>query len=281
MSAIAEDQPEAVATPEIRTDEPAVRKSRPVDTGLRLATCGFALSLLGLVYLFVRPLFLSPAAPVVYIASAGESQAAESTSDVAIDARIALEPLALDAEAGLVPLSAAVAARGPRYDDPLLDRYRDPAGTGDAASAEIPRAKRWQVSYADGINEVAYAQQLDFLGIELGALMGEGKIAYASAFADPKPKTREGAVSAEQRLYMSWNRGDLLEADRTLLARAGVDAADRIVLHFYSDETLEKLAKLEESHAGREPVAIAWTRFGVRPAGDSFEIYVIEQRSRE
>ena len=67
------------------------------------------------------------------------------------------------------------------------------------------------------------------------------------------------------------------QADRDLLARAGIDVGDSLVLKFLPPEVEKQLIGLEESYAGAEAKRIRKTRFGVRADGAGFTFFVLEQ----
>jgi hypothetical protein len=155
-----------------------------------------------------------------------------------------------------------------------------PEGEGDNI---IPRWERWEVRYiSNSVN--AYAQQLDFFKIELGAAGGKPNIDYAVNFTKGKPDTRQGSTKEEKRLYMTWKSGTLKQFDEQLLGRAGIGTAGRMVMQFYPEETEDRLAWIEMENAKKlgHPNVKEFLRtiFGVRPAGRSYEFYVIEQRFR-
>lgn len=70
------------------------------------------------------------------------------------------------------------------------------------------------------------------------------------------------------------------QADRDLLTRAGVDFGEHLILKFLPRETEVQLVTLERSYRGTDPKKMGKTRFGVRPVGDGFEFYVLEQTLR-
>ena len=148
-------------------------------------------------------------------------------------------------------------------------------------SDEIPRAQRWQLFFADGGTETSYTQEMDFFKVELGVLTGEGNIEYLSGLSLKAPKRRTANSQEEQRLYMSWFRGNHAETDRNLLSAAGIESMGKIILHFIPPETEELLAQAESAFKNREPGEIQLTRFGVRPSPAGFEFYVLEQVPRE
>jgi hypothetical protein len=155
-----------------------------------------------------------------------------------------------------------------------------PEGEGDDI---IPRWERWEVRYiSNSVN--AYAQQLDFFKIELGAAGGKPNIDYAANFTKGRPDTRQGTTKEEKRLYMTWKSGTLKQFDEQLLGRAGISTAGRMVMQFYSEETEDRLAWIEMENAKKlgHPNVKEFLRtiFGVRAAGRGFEFHVIEQRFR-
>lgn len=156
---------------------------------------------------------------------------------------------------------------------------RGPGGEGDADV--IPRRERWEIRY-DCETREAYADQLEFFGIELGAF-GGGKptVEYASNLTAAKPDGRTGTPASEERLYMVWQGGPLLRAARELLSAAGIEVRGRILVQFLPPEVEQMLARVERAHAGdREVTEIRKTVFGVRRGGEGYEFYVIDQTFR-
>ena len=156
---------------------------------------------------------------------------------------------------------------------------RGPGGEGNADV--IPRWERWETRYESSSLE-AYTQQLDFFGIELAAT-GGGKplIEYASNLSQSQPSRRTGQPGKEDRLYMLWRSGPLQRADRELLTAAGIDVRGRILVQFYPRPVEQMLAQLERAHTpNREVTEIRKTVFGVRPSGQKYEFYVIDQEFR-
>lgn len=154
-----------------------------------------------------------------------------------------------------------------------------PGGDGDADI--IPRWERWVIKYASDSTE-AYARQLDFFGIELGAVGGSAggqNVDYASAFSTGSPRRRSGPADQEKRLYMTWRSGDLARADVELLTAAGVRAQGRITMQLYPKEVEDQLAVLENQRSGgRDVRGVLKTIFGVRAvAGGRYEYYVTDQ----
>lgn len=183
-----------------------------------------------------------------------------------------------DGDGALGAASRALANRGGVFDDPaLVVKPPEVAAETVPEGREIARSERWQIFFAEGLTEQAYAEQLDFFGIELGVLAGEGQIEYAFNLSQKTSGKRTGPADQEKRLYMSWTRGNFTEADRNLLAKSGIESQGKIVLHFYSESTENRLASLEEKFEKRKPGEILRTRFGARPSAEGFSFYVLEQ----
>jgi hypothetical protein len=144
-----------------------------------------------------------------------------------------------------------------------------------------PPARHWEVLFGKGTLD-DYARQLDFFKIELGVLQPGNKIVYARNLAKPRPDTREVAnpVAAENRYYLTWRNDEMQQADRDLLAKAGIDPGERLILKFLPAEVEQRLAALEASRAGTEVKRIQRTRFGVRAEGGGFAFFVLEQSLR-
>jgi hypothetical protein len=157
-------------------------------------------------------------------------------------------------------------------------RPSGPLGEGDDI---IPRGERWEIRYNSN-NLTAYAQQLDYFRIELGAVGGgEKQVDYAWNLQKSQPEVRQGPGDAEKRLYMLWTTGALKRFDQQLLRAAGVKTTGRIVVQFYPKPVEDVLARIEMEHASRNGKTsvkqIKQTVFGVRRQGAGFEYYVVSQ----
>lgn len=155
-----------------------------------------------------------------------------------------------------------------------------PEGEGDDI---IPRWERWEIRWiSTGIP--AYARQLDYFGIELGAAGGSPMMDYASNLSAGSPKKRQGISKDEKRLFMTWKGGTLQQFDKTLLSRAGIGTNGRIMFQFYPEEVEDRLAWIEKVNADKEGHTSVKeylkTIFGVRAKGREYEFYVAEQRFR-
>ena len=142
------------------------------------------------------------------------------------------------------------------------------------------RPCRWEVLFAEGHNLDTYAQQLDFFKIELGVLMPDNQVIYAYNLSKPKPDSRTGPASTEGRYYLTWQRGGLVKADRELLAKAGIEHRNRLILKFLTKKVEADLLKLEKRKAGDKADHVRTTRFGIQPDGDGFKFYVEKQTYR-
>ncbi len=150
-----------------------------------------------------------------------------------------------------------------------------------ARPAVVPPEDRWEIEFDPGLTIGDYAKQLDALGVELAVVVDDDTLEYATKLVDSKPKSRRGARADESRLYLTWSRGDLVAADRVLLANAGIDAADRVVLHFLPEATHDRFLRLERQFAKRPLEKIAKTVFGLGRTFRGYELYVKRQQERK
>ncbi len=158
------------------------------------------------------------------------------------------------------------------------------SGTGKRAlglgpgEGGIPREQRWFIRFADGGSLDAYAKQLAFFGIELGALRLSGKLDYISDVAAKKPKVRSATSGkGENRLYMTWRGGNRRTSDIKLFERAGSYVGQALILHFYPPKTEALLAHSEHAYKNRDAQEIRRTYFTVRPGGDGYLFVVTKQ----
>jgi hypothetical protein len=156
-----------------------------------------------------------------------------------------------------------------------------PLGLGGGTRGGVRRGERWLIEYDEGGSLDDYARQLDFFQVELGALAGSD-VSYAAQLAQPTPASRTGKTGDEDRLFFSWRKGSLQEADRQLLAKAGVDTNGKIIVQFFPQNTEDLLATIERQYMqqrapGRDIRTVRRTRFGVRTAGPGYEFHVKEQ----
>jgi hypothetical protein len=155
---------------------------------------------------------------------------------------------------------------------------RGPGPGGKGTATQLPD---WEVRFNATTIDL-YAAQLDFFGIELGAIGGGKKtVDYASKLAQPNPVTRSAPGDAEKRRYLVWRKGPLAAADKSLLQKAKVDTTGRIILQFLPEPVELQMRTLEAEHAkGKKLNEIRRTVFGVKGNGAQYEFFVAEQDYR-
>jgi hypothetical protein len=159
----------------------------------------------------------------------------------------------------------------------MLERAVSGTGTGKGGGGTGRGRKgvrrKWELRFTEGNTLETYAQQLDFFGIELGILRPGNKVLYVSGLSRARPLTREGPRDAEKRYRFTWTQGSLEEADRLLLAKAGVDVGRNMIFKFVPGPLYQKLAAMEQEASGGQKVRSVL--FGVRSAGGGYEFYVM------
>jgi len=143
----------------------------------------------------------------------------------------------------------------------------------------LPREQRWFVKFGERASLDEYAKQLDFFGIELGALLPDGRLAYMKNMLNPVPEVRYiNSGSDEARLYMTWQGGERRAADTQLFAKANVNVrGDTLIFHFYPKETENTLARLELEFRNRTVRQIRRTYYIVVPDGPGYKFEVFRQ----
>jgi hypothetical protein len=152
---------------------------------------------------------------------------------------------------------------------------RRPLGEGPGSGGGVARELRWFVSFASESSLSAYTKQLDYFGIELGALLRDGRLVYLSNLSTNPTARTVNSGKSEQRLYFKWQGGERRQADLQLFQRVGVDASRGVILHFYPEKTENLLATLEFNYAKRPAKDIRRTYFVVKPqegGGYSFQV---------
>lgn len=159
-----------------------------------------------------------------------------------------------------------------------------PLGSGGPGRGGAKREQGWFVEFADKGDLDSYAAQLDFFGIELGAMYPEeNRLVYLSNLSNARPDSREVKTGDdEKRLFMSWQDGsqERRAADIALFKKAGIDADAGVVMHFYPSETEQMLATKEFEYGNKESKEIRRTYFQVRKAGSGYEFIVTRQQLR-
>lgn len=156
-----------------------------------------------------------------------------------------------------------------------------PMGEGDDI---IPRFERWKLKFA-AKNLNGYAEQLDYYQIELAAIGGDIQGVDYAANLSKAPQTRRGDSKSEDRLYFMWTTsGPLMQYDRQLLQKAGVQLTSRQMLKFIPKNLENMLAAIEldfaKSKGHNSITEVAQTIFESRPAEGAYRFEVIDQKYR-
>lgn len=175
---------------------------------------------------------------------------------------------------------SAVTTQGTGQGD---SRPPGPMGEGEDI---IPRYDRWRLKFAAN-SMAAYATQLDFYGIELGAIGGSPGVDYASNLSGGARKRHNPDTQQEKRLYFRFTSNSPLQRwDRSLLSKARVNVGGgRFIMKFIPQNLENQLAQTEKTHyeaAGYKSVSyVKKTVFESRPAGNGFEFVIVEQTYRK
>lgn len=188
----------------------------------------------------------------------------------------------------LATIAEAVTAKEALIQQPITGNQtgaekQGPVGDDRLSRNGPPRRgtpRHWEVTFFDGNTTETYARQLDFFKIELGVLLPKNLVQYASNLSHSKPQRRTGPADQEQRYYLTWQKGQLRQADLELLEKAGIQAGTRPILKFLPPELEGELVRLEQQRAGESGKRIRATYFAIRPKGRSYEFYVRDQTYR-
>jgi len=154
---------------------------------------------------------------------------------------------------------------------------RRPFGSGGGQGG-IPNEQRWFIRYADQTSIEEYAKQLDFFGIELGALLPNGQLVIISGVSGTPKKEIKTSGKGETRLYMTWQGGNRKEADEKLFQKAGVNIQNAITMfHFYPKKTETLLLTQEFNYAKKKASEIRRTYFVVTKQGSGYTFVVTRQ----
>ncbi len=183
---------------------------------------------------------------------------------------------------GVMEYSETATAQAPQqflFDAESKGRKGSATGTGrrglgfGPGKRGFPRDQRWFISFSDRTPLAEYARQLDFFGIELGAVFADRMVFLSQLSGETKMRTVDTG-KGENRLYMNWQGGSRRVADLELFSKAGIAAENALVLHFYPAATEAMLAKLERESSERPSDQIKRTYFLVKqvPEGYAFEV---------
>jgi hypothetical protein len=261
-----------------------------------LCILGFITLMMFMIWLSTRMFWLSPAVPVKVLEdvggggsgesfAGGERQLEEPSPE---EVREVTEPSVVESLQAISSVVTAEAVELEALEGSSSVGRGQGEGTGDGrgkgpggpgTSDGIPAYDRWEIRMSAG-NLDEYARQLDFFQVELGvAGGGNPNVEYASKLATATPRVRQGAPKDEKRLRFLHRSGELRQADRQLVAKAGINVAGRVVFQFYPQETyLQLLTKEHERMGSRRIKDVLRTVFGVRNAGGRYEFYVIDQQ---
>lgn len=142
----------------------------------------------------------------------------------------------------------------------------------------LPREQRWYIRFSEEGSVNEYARQLDYFGIEMGALLPGGSLVLISNVSNDTPTKRTlTSGKGENRLYMTWQGGSRKSVDGELFQKAGVNISRAVIFHFYSREAEQKLARLEREYRDRDVKEIRRTYFVVHRVGREYEFAVTRQ----
>lgn len=152
-------------------------------------------------------------------------------------------------------------------------RRRLGSGSGNA----VPNEERWYIKYSDKASVDEYAKQLDFFGIEMGALLPSGQLVLMTGMSGSPKKTVKSSGKGESRLYMTWQAGNRKAADETLFKKIGVDVSNAILFHFYPKKTEQMLLQLEFDYKKKKASEIRRTYFVAAKKGSGYQFVVTKQ----
>lgn len=258
-----------------------------------LAICLAVLCLVLMVVLF-RPFnsFQTHLVPVTWDEESGEDLqpegAAEDYREPGVqDLADVHEPQLADSIAAISTAVSTVQALHEQYEGNAAEMGtgfgpgdRREKGLNTGSQADRPH-ERWQIRYSSVSREL-YAKQLNFFGIELGAVSrATPTIRYVTELTADRPTRREGRKSLEERIFFSHRNDQMREWDKSLLVDAGESddelESEFILVHFYPGAIREQLLEIEKAEIGDQAVGdIKRTTFGVKQTERGFEYYIIE-----
>lgn len=263
-----------------------------------VASLAVGIGVLAMMWACSRPVRFESDAPIVTFAllPGGENGAVDETLLVETDEELSQDPsISNDQQESeiqeVISELVNVSEQATRLAQPATSSDNKDQGSGSAVgdgskSLAGPRGphvgpnpgERWYINIGENGSVDEYARQLDFFGIRLGALV-PGTLRLLSRMSDVSPalETKTDARGLENTLYFNWKGGSRRDADVALFKRAGYDAREARILHFYPAATEQMLAKLETDFRNRKASEIRRTYFVVRPNGDGFKFVVTRQ----
>lgn len=185
-----------------------------------------------------------------------------------------------------VDVSTVLAAQQGYTGDRQNEGRSEQRTAGDDNQADIiPAFERWELLFAAASRQ-AYAQQLDFYKMELGAFGGGMPgLDYASDLSTIPQRRHEPKPSLEQRLYFSWRMATPLAGyEQQLLRAAKISVNGREIVKFVPQKLEKRLQTIELEYAqtkGFQTVqSIAKTVFESQSTRDGYQFRVIRQRYR-
>ena len=291
--------------PELHDHEAGGLKVSTYDkaTGFLIATLilvGGTVLLLFIVWLTTRITFRQMALPVVLVEEpAGRGEAAEGyASDLEEPGLEELEEVLEPAlEATMEAVTDVVSSQSASLDALNTDAVTSGHGSGLGDSRQagpggdgediIPRWERWLIRF-ETTDQNAYAAQLDFFRIELGAVSFQNpNIQYATKLSSNRPTTRAGTRDQENetgRIYFSWKNPASQALDRMYLQKAGINMSGPAPYQFYHKDTENLLATVELDYAKKNGhssvVTIKQTIFVITGDPGSYQFVVSKQTYR-
>src|SRR5262249_53977756 len=143
----------------------------------------------------------------------GETLRLDSTAPEAQDATMAEAPLdavevqeALDQVVEYAATATNTVDRSFQFETRSTGKVGSAIGTGRRAWGKgdgrggMPRDQRWFINFSEQDTREEYARQLDYFGIELGALLPEGKLVYLSKLSGGRaPQMRTVMTGADEK----------------------------------------------------------------------------------
>ena len=144
---------------------------------------------------------------------------------------------------------------------------------------ELEAALRWQVFFA-AQDSREYADQLDYFGIEIGALDAESeKIVVLSSLGGATQSHDSDRQAQSNRLYFVHRQSKMQRWESHFAKKAGVSFDNLITCQFFPKALQNEMARLELEaalEAGREIDDVIQTRFEIKSIPSGYKIIVSE-----